>query len=76
MCSLFCILDVVGDAASQRQQAIQHSRRLRHRGPDWSGLYLDAHAILAHERLAIVDVEHGAPALAECIRHTNTCGQW
>lgn len=63
MCSLFCILDVVGDAELQRPMAIQHSRRLRHRGPDWSGVHVDSRAILVHERLAIVDVEHGAQPL-------------
>ena len=39
------------------------ARLLRHRGPDWSGVYADEHAVLAHERLSIVDVEHGAQPL-------------
>jgi asparagine synthase (glutamine-hydrolysing) len=37
--------------------------KIRHRGPDWSGIYSDDKAILAHERLSIVDVEHGAQPL-------------
>lgn len=39
------------------------ARLLRHRGPDWSGIYADENAVLAHERLSIVDVEHGAQPL-------------
>ncbi len=41
--------------------------KIRHRGPDWSGIYSDDHAILAHERLAIVDVEHGAQPLVDTL---------
>jgi asparagine synthase (glutamine-hydrolysing) len=63
MCSILCLLEIKGDAASQREKALQLSRRLRHRGPDWSGIHVDTHAILAHERLSIVDVEHGAQPL-------------
>lgn len=37
--------------------------RLRHRGPDWGGIYQDDHTVLAHERLAIVDIESGAQPL-------------
>jgi asparagine synthase (glutamine-hydrolysing) len=39
------------------------ARLLRHRGPDWSGVYADENAVIAHERLSIVDVEHGAQPL-------------
>ena len=45
------------------QQALELSRRQRHRGPDWSGIYADDEAILAHERLAIVGVDSGAQPL-------------
>ena len=42
------------------------SKKLRHRGPDWSGIYADANALLAHERLAIVDPVSGKqPLLSE-----------
>jgi asparagine synthase (glutamine-hydrolysing) len=51
------------DLAALRQQALELSRRQRHRGPDWSGVFADAGAILVHERLAIVDPASGAQPL-------------
>ena len=63
MCSIFCILDIKTDAAALRPQALECSRLLRHRGPDWSGVYNNDHAILVHERLSIVDTENGAQPL-------------
>ncbi|NMP15524.1 asparagine synthase B [Thalassotalea sp. Y01] len=63
MCSIFCILDIQSDATSLRSQAIELSRLLRHRGPDWSGVYANDNAVLVHERLAIVDTENGAQPL-------------
>jgi asparagine synthase (glutamine-hydrolysing) len=63
MCSILAILDIPAGAETLRDQALEMSRRLRHRGPDWSGIHLDEHAILAHERLAIVDLLHGAQPL-------------
>ena len=48
-----------------RLRAIEMAGVLRHRGPDWSGIYDDDYAILAHERLSIVDVEHGAQPLID-----------
>lgn len=63
MCSILAILDLKTDAAALRRHAIRLSRLQRHRGPDWSGVYTDDYAILAHERLAIVDVTHGAQPL-------------
>ncbi len=66
MCSIFAILDIQSDATPLRQVALEMSKLLRHRGPDWSGIYSSDKAILAHERLAIVDIEHGAqPLLSE-----------
>lgn len=66
MCSIFAILDIQTDATPLRQVALEMSKLLRHRGPDWSGIYASDRAILAHERLAIVDIEHGAqPLLSE-----------
>lgn len=41
------------------------AKTVRHRGPDWSGIYANEHAVLAHERLSIVDVEHGAQPLLD-----------
>lgn len=63
MCSIFGILDVQDAGAELRQLALRQSRLLRHRGPDWSGSYTHPHAVLAHERLAIVDVNTGAQPL-------------
>lgn len=63
MCGILGIFDIKGEAQRLRPLALRLSRRQRHRGPDWSGLYLDERAILAHERLAIVDLEHGAQPL-------------
>ncbi len=44
------------DAVELRKKALELSRLMRHRGPDWSGIYASDNAILAHERLSIVDV--------------------
>ncbi len=63
MCSIFGILDIKTGAESLRPKAIECSRLLRHRGPDWSGVYHNDHAILVHERLAIVGTENGAQPL-------------
>src|SRR5512138_1020178 len=63
MCGIACILNIKRNAERLRETAIDMARKLRHRGPDWSGIYADEHAVLAHERLAIVDVEHGAQPL-------------
>jgi asparagine synthase (glutamine-hydrolysing) len=63
MCSIFGILDIKTGADALRPKALEYSRLLRHRGPDWSGIYASEHAILVHERLSIVDTEHGAQPL-------------
>ena len=63
MCSILGILDLDGDADALRPTALRLSALQRHRGPDWSGVYTSDHAVLAHERLAIVDVLHGAQPL-------------
>jgi asparagine synthase (glutamine-hydrolysing) len=70
MCGILTVLDIEGDSAGLRDKALTLAKRLRHRGPDWSGIYADAHAILAHERLAIVDIEHGAQPLIDKTRGT------
>lgn len=48
-----------------RARALEMVKTIRHRGPDWSGIYADGNAVLAHERLSIVDVEHGAQPLLD-----------
>ena len=66
MCSIFGVLEIRQDIKSVRKMALRQSRLLRHRGPDWSGIYAAGNAVLAHERLAIVDVNTGAqPILSE-----------
>jgi asparagine synthase (glutamine-hydrolysing) len=66
MCSIFGVLEIRQDLPTVRKLALQQSRLLRHRGPDWSGIYTSDKAVLAHERLAIVDVNTGAqPLLSE-----------
>lgn len=63
MCSIFGILDIKTGAQALRPKALEYSRLLRHRGPDWSGIYSNDNAILVHERLSIVDTENGAQPL-------------
>jgi asparagine synthase (glutamine-hydrolysing) len=63
MCSILGILDYGGDPAAARARALELSKLQRHRGPDWSGVWADDRVVLAHERLAIVDVLHGAQPL-------------
>ncbi|OZC04443.1 asparagine synthase B [Rubricoccus marinus] len=63
MCSILGILDLQTDPADARSTAVRLSGLQRHRGPDWSGVYASDTAVLAHERLAIVDVMGGAQPL-------------
>ena len=63
MCGIFGILDIKSDVSELRTQALELSKLLRHRGPDWSGIWNNNNAILSHERLAIVDVDNGAQPL-------------
>ena len=65
MCAIFGMFDLApgGDLAALRRQALELSQRQRHRGPDWSGVFIDTGAILVHERLAIVDPASGAQPL-------------
>ncbi len=65
MCSIFGIfgLQPGDDVQALRRQSLERSQRQRHRGPDWSGVYLDDGAILVHERLAIVDPAGGSQPL-------------
>ena len=65
MCGIFAMFDLApgDDLVALRAQALELSQRQRHRGPDWSGVFIDAGAILVHERLAIVDPASGAQPL-------------
>lgn len=63
MCGIVGIFHVKGGTEPLRAKALGMSRKLRHRGPDWSGIYCGRTAILAHERLSIVDPESGRQPL-------------
>ena len=65
MCSIFGMFDLHpgDDLLALRQQALALSQRQRHRGPDWSGVYVAPEVILVHERLAIVDPASGSQPL-------------
>ena len=63
MCSVLAILETDPHAPFPRDRALALSRLQQHRGPDWSGVFAHDRALLAHNRLAIVDVEHGAQPL-------------
>ncbi len=63
MCSILGIFEIQGDPTKLRSLALRLSKSQRHRGPDWSGIFSGERAVLAHERLAIVDIEHGAQPL-------------
>lgn len=63
MCGITAIFNIRKGAAELRQQALKMSKRIRHRGPDWSGIYQGRTAILAHERLSIVDPASGGQPL-------------
>ena len=65
MCGIAGIFDFKDDQGKVRIRAAEMASEIRHRGPDWSGIYADGRAVLAHERLSIVDVEHGAQPLID-----------
>jgi asparagine synthase (glutamine-hydrolysing) len=66
MCGIVCAFDVKESTEVLRPQLLEMSKKVRHRGPDWSGIYSNDKAILAHERLAIVDPASGKqPLLSE-----------
>ena len=55
MCGIVSIFNIQEQTPELRQKALRMSAKIRHRGPDWSGIYCGGSAILAHERLSIVD---------------------
>lgn len=63
MCGIACIFNIKQQTPELRQKALTMAKRIRHRGPDWSGIYCGGSAILAHERLSIVDPQSGGQPL-------------
>ena len=59
MCGIVCALNIKQEVDVLRPQVLEMSRKVRHRGPDWSGIFCSENALLAHERLAIVDPKSG-----------------
>lgn len=63
MCGIVGIFNVKEQTPELRKKALSMSQKIRHRGPDWSGIWCGGSAILAHERLSIVDPESGKQPL-------------
>lgn len=63
MCGIVSIFNIKEQTQELRQKALRMSQKIRHRGPDWSGICCKGSAILAHERLSIVDPESGKQPL-------------
>lgn len=63
MCGIVAIFNVKEQTPELRSKALGMSKKIRHRGPDWSGIHCSGSAILAHERLSIVDPESGGQPL-------------
>ena len=59
MCGIVCALDIKQNSNFLRSQILEMSKKVRHRGPDWSGIHCGKNVLLAHERLAIVDPASG-----------------
>ena len=62
MCGIVCAFNTSGDKLL-RPRVLEMAKTIRHRGPDWSGIYSNENAIIAHERLAIVDPSSGQQPL-------------
>lgn len=63
MCGIVGVFEIKEDQRELRKQLLKMAKKIRHRGPDWSGIYCDDKAILTHERLAIVDPKSGSQPL-------------
>jgi asparagine synthase (glutamine-hydrolysing) len=63
MCGIVCAFDLKQKSEILRPQVLEMSKKIRHRGPDWSGIYSDEKTVMAHERLAIVDPASGKQPL-------------
>ena len=63
MCGIAAIFNIKGNPGDFRDTALSMARKIRHRGPDWSGIHVGKSAVLAHERLSIVDPASGGQPL-------------
>ncbi len=63
MCGFVGLFDVKAAGEEQRAKVLKMSKLIRHRGPDWSGIYCGDKAIISHERLSIVDPQSGGQPL-------------
>ena len=63
MCGIVGIFQIKQQTEELRTKALKMSQKLRHRGPDWSGIYVGGSTILTHERLSIVDPQSGGQPL-------------
>ncbi len=59
MCGIVCALEIKQKVELLRPKVLEMSKKVRHRGPDWSGIHCGKNVLLAHERLAIVDPQSG-----------------
>lgn len=63
MCGIIGVFDIKGNVQELRPQVLSMSKKIRHRGPDWSGIFCSNNVLMAHERLAIVDPQSGGQPL-------------
>lgn len=63
MCGIVCVFGLNSGVKELRPGILEMSKKIRHRGPDWSGVYSDDKVVFAHERLAIVDPKSGGQPL-------------
>ena len=63
MCGFVGLFEIKEKESELRPQVLKMSKKIRHRGPDWSGIYCGEKAVLSHERLSIVDPQSGSQPL-------------
>ena len=63
MCGIVCLFDAKQKTEILRPQVLEMSKKIRHRGPDWSGIFQNEKVVFSHERLAIVDLTSGKQPL-------------
>ena len=63
MCGFVGVFEIGRNGENLRAQVLRMSGKIRHRGPDWSGIYCGPRAVLSHERLSIVDPQSGGQPL-------------